>query len=195
MAEKKRKSTKTKGKDATTKVAAKSAPEKDGGTNKTKSRLVKPQEPRTPAVTDDALAKLRKAAENAAKALTAAKEKAQSLEAEAKTLVREAKDRYRNEVAVYREACRAAKVPCEFSGTRRADVSERVTFEVELVDDGVHVAIKGRPETEETIPLDTVKASVNKAAYGYTDRHLGPREKVGNKGGSLGNRLRGVLKM
>jgi len=38
-----------------------------------------------------------------------------------------------------------------------------------------------------------VKASINKAAYAYTDKHLGPKEEIGNKGGSLSNRLRAVL--
>jgi len=52
---------------------------------------------------------------------------------------------------------------------------------------------KGRPETEEVIPLAALKESINKAAYGYTDKHVGPKEEVGNKGGSLSNRLRAVL--
>jgi hypothetical protein len=34
---------------------------------------------------------------------------------------------------------------------------------------------------------------VNKAAYTYTATHVGPREKVGNKGGTLANRLRAVM--
>jgi hypothetical protein len=41
--------------------------------------------------------------------------------------------------------------------------------------------------------LAALKASVNKAAYAYTDKHVGPRERVGNKGGTLGNRLRAVM--
>ncbi len=36
-----------------------------------------------------------------------------------------------------------------------------------------------------------LKASINKAAY--TDKHLGPREEIGNRGGSLSNRLRALL--
>jgi len=31
------------------------------------------------------------------------------------------------------------------------------------------------------------------AAYAYTDKHLGPREEIGNKGGGLSNRLRAAL--
>jgi len=38
-----------------------------------------------------------------------------------------------------------------------------------------------------------LKKSISKAAYAYTDKHLGPKEKIGNKGGSLSNRLRAVL--
>jgi hypothetical protein len=30
-------------------------------------------------------------------------------------------------------------------------------------------------------------------SYVYTDKHVGPRERVGNKGGTLGNRLRVVM--
>ena len=39
------------------------------------------------------------------------------------------------------------------------------------------------------------KAQLNAAAfyYDYTDKHLGPREMIGNKGGSLSNRLRAAL--
>jgi hypothetical protein len=43
------------------------------------------------------------------------------------------------------------------------------------------------------IPLDTLKESINKAAYAYTDKHLGPKEEIGNKGGSLSNRLRAAM--
>ncbi|MBI3723985.1 hypothetical protein HY251_08545 [bacterium] len=43
------------------------------------------------------------------------------------------------------------------------------------------------------MPIETVRASINKAAYAYTDKHLGPREAIGNKGGSLSNRLRALV--
>jgi len=42
--------------------------------------------------------------------------------------------------------------------------------------------IKGKPETEEVIPFEVLKKSVNKAAWAYTDKHLGPKEVSGNKG-------------
>ena len=38
-----------------------------------------------------------------------------------------------------------------------------------------------------------VEGSVNNVAYAYTDKHVGPRERVGNKGGTLSNRLRAVM--
>ncbi len=76
---------------------------------------------------------------------------------------------------------------------RGVNVSERVSFLVEKTDGGVRVAIKGRPDTEEVIPLLVLQESLNRAAYAYTEKHLGPRETVGNKGGSLSNRLRSVL--
>jgi hypothetical protein len=53
--------------------------------------------------------------------------------------------------------------------------------------------VKGQPKTEEVIPLAALQESINKAAYAYTDKHVGPKEEVGNKGGSLSNRLRAVL--
>ncbi len=43
------------------------------------------------------------------------------------------------------------------------------------------------------MPLSVFKESINKANYAYTDKHVSPKEEVGNKGGSLSNRLRAVL--
>jgi hypothetical protein len=40
------------------------------------------------------------------------------------------------------------------------------------------------------ISLATIEESINKAAYGYTDKHVGPKEEVGNKGGSLCGKAR-----
>ncbi len=82
---------------------------------------------------------------------------------------------------------------CEFEGSRSGSVTQKVSFLVEKTDEGVRVCVRGRPETEEVIPFATLKASVNRAAYSYTAAHLGPREKIGNKGGSLSNRLRAVM--
>ena len=56
------------------------------------------------------------------------------------------------------------------------------------------MTVEGRPETKEVIPTKVLKDSVTKAAYAYTDKHIGPKERVGNKGGSLSNRLRAALK-
>lgn len=76
----------------------------------------------------------------------------------------------------------------------QTNVADRVAFLVERTAEGVRIAVKGRPETEEVIPLSKLEESVNKAAYGYVERHVGPRETVGNKGGSLSNRLRKVMR-
>jgi len=105
----------------------------------------------------------------------------------------EAKDGFRIALAPYREAWHKAIVPCEYEGGRSANVSEKVSFLVEKTDKGVRVMVKGQPKTEEVIPLTALKESINKAAYGDTDKHVGPKEEVGNKGGSLSNRLRAVL--
>jgi len=78
-------------------------------------------------------------------------------------------------------------------GARGADVSARVSFLVEKVATGVRVAVRGRPDTEEVIPFENLKETLNQTAYAYTDKHLGPRETIGNKGGSLSNRLRAAM--
>lgn len=48
-------------------------------------------------------------------------------------------------------------------------------FVVEKTDKGARVMVKGKPKTEEVIPLAVLKESINKAAYGYTEKHLGPK--------------------
>jgi hypothetical protein len=53
--------------------------------------------------------------------------------------------------------------------------------------------VKGRPRTEEVIPLAALKEAPAQAAYGYTERHLGPRAEIGNKGASPYNRIRAVM--
>ena len=57
---------------------------------------------------------------------------------------------------------------------------------------GLRVMVKDRPETEEVIPKAKLKVSIGKAALHYTEKHLGPRSEIGNKQGSLANRLRAV---
>ncbi len=137
---------------------------------------------------------LRGAVTKAESAVARAKTEAEALEAQARTIIATAKDGYRAALAPYRDACKKAGVPCEFSGGRATNVAERVTFLVEKSGKSVKVAIKGRPDTEEVLNPDLIKVSINKAALDYTDRHLGPREVVGNKAGSLANRLRASLK-
>ena len=73
-------------------------------------------------------------------------------------------------------------------------MSEWISFLVEKVDKGVRVTVTGRPETEEVISTAKLKVSIGKAAYQHTEKHLGPSEVIGNKAGSLSNRLRAALK-
>ncbi len=119
---------------------------------------------------------------------------AAALDEKARTLLAEAKNAYLEALAPYRDACRRARTPCEFQGGRGVNVAERVAFVVERTDEGVRVVIKGQPETEEVIPLAELEKSINRVAYSFVERHVGPRETVGNKGGSLSNRLRKVMK-
>ena len=72
-------------------------------------------------------------------------------------------------------------------------LSEKAYFLAEKTEKGILVMVKGKPKTEEVIPTEALKASVNKTAYACTEAHIAPREKVGNKGGSLSNRLGAVL--
>ncbi len=137
---------------------------------------------------------MKKAVEQAQSNLDKAQAEANELQQKAQGLVAEAKNSYREALAPYRDACRKAGVECEFSTGRLANVSERITFLVEKVADGIKVTVKGRPETEEVIPAKEIKESINKAAYAYTEKHLGPKEEIGNKGGTLSNRLRAVWK-
>ena len=101
---------------------------------------------------------------------------------------------YREALVPYRDACRRAGVKCEFAGGRAANVSQRVSYLVEKVAGGLKVTVKGRPDTEEVIPTAKLKVSIGKCAYQYVEKHVGPRDTVGNKGGSLSNRLRAALK-
>ncbi len=126
------------------------------------------------------------------KTIEAARVKLDSAEKEARALAREARKAYRESVARYRAVCRRAGVECEFEGTRRASLTERVSFLLEKTEEGVRVMIKGRPETEQVIPIAELEESLTRAAYSYTERYLGPREKIGNKGGGLSNRLRAL---
>ena len=150
-------------------------------------------EPKKATISKADLASLKKKADEAKTELTRATNEANSLRMQAKSVESVAKQACSEAVAPYRDACRKAGIDCEYSGQRAANVSEKVSFLVEKVDKGLKVAIKGRPETEETIPTAALKASINKAAYAYTDKHIGPKDEVGNKGGSLSNRLRAAL--
>ena len=157
-----------------------------------------PKAPKTekvvePKVSQAELDALRKPVEAAKGGLEKAQAEAKALAEKARAVVAEAKDAYRAALAPYREACQKAGIECEYEGGRSANVSEKVSFLVEKTDKGVRVMVKGRPKTEEVIPLAALKESINKAAYAYTEKHVGPKDRVGNKGGSLSNRLRAAL--
>ena len=136
---------------------------------------------------------LRKTAEEAKASLAAAENEANALRLQARGIEAAAKKAYAEAVAPYRDACRSAGLDCEFAGARSENVTPAVRFLVEKVKDGVKVAIKGQPKTEEVIPMKALSESVSRAAYAYTDKHIGPKEKIGNKGGGLGNRIRAAL--
>ncbi len=137
---------------------------------------------------------LRKPVEEAKAALDAAEAEAKEITEKARGMVAAAKATYLTALEPYREGCRKAGKVYEYEGSRRAIVSPKIHFLVEKAANGIRVTVKGQPGTAQVIPLSELKESVNKAAYSYVEKHLGPREKVGNKGGSLANRLRAVLR-
>lgn len=158
----------------------------------------KPEESRSEATTSPTipvvdLEALRKPAQEAKAALDVALGEARQLTERAEAIRSQAKAAFATALAPYREACKKAGVTSEFEGGRRSAVSERVSFVVEERGSSVVIAVKGRPETEEVFSLSELNASISKVAYGYTDKHVGPREVVGNKGGTLSNKLRAVL--
>ncbi len=171
---------------------------KDAGQEPQENGEAKAKAPkRTPKKKPSAAADLtsfRKQVEEAKGAVKVAEREAEAAIRVARGSVQKAKDAFRKAVAPYRLACRKAGEKCEFSTSRTSNVSAQVSFEVEKIKKGVRVMVKGQPKTEEVITFATLKQSVNKAAYAYTDKHVGPKDQVGNKGGSLSNRLRAVLK-
>jgi protein tyrosine phosphatase (PTP) superfamily phosphohydrolase (DUF442 family) len=110
---------------------------------------------------------LRKPVLEADAGLTKAEAEAKALVNKGLALLAQAKSGYREALGLYREACRKAGVDCEFEGGRSTNVSPKVSFIVEKADKGIRVMVKGKPESEELIPLAALKASVNKAGYAY----------------------------
>jgi hypothetical protein len=139
------------------------------------------------------LVPLRKQAEAGKAALEKAGKEADALRAKAKDVESNAKAAYVKAVAPYRDACRKAGVECAFSGGRATNVTPAVRFIVEKVKEGVKVMLTGKPETEHVIPFAALQESIGKAALAYTEKFIGPKEAIGNKQGSLGNRIRAVL--
>jgi hypothetical protein len=131
--------------------------------------------------------------EKAKSDLRAAQGEAKAQADRARAVVRKAKDAYRAALAPYRQACLKAGVECEYEGGRSLNVSEKLAFLVEKTGAGVRVMVKGRPKTEEVIPLPALKESINGTASAYTEKHVGSIEEIGSKGESLSNRLLAVL--
>jgi hypothetical protein len=172
------------GKAKATKSASSAKPKEKAQANGKEKPKEKPKTDLTP---------LKKKAEQGKAALEKAGKEADALRAKAKDIESKAKATYAEAVAPYRDACRKAGVECEFAGGRATNVTASVRFLIEKVKGGVKVAIKGRPESEELLTDKALKESLNRAAYGYTDKHIGPKEKIGNKGGGLAVRLRAIL--
>jgi hypothetical protein len=139
------------------------------------------------------LAPLRKKVEEAKAALEKAEIETDALRVKAKDIESKAKAVYVKAVAPYRDACLRAGVKCEFVGGRAGNVTPAVRFLVEKIKNGVKVMLKGKPETEQVILFATLKESIGKAAVAYVEKFIGNSATVGNKQGSLGNRLRAVL--
>jgi hypothetical protein len=139
------------------------------------------------------LAPLRKKAQEAKAVFEKVGKEADILRAKAKEIESKAKAAYAEAVTPYRDACRKAGVECEFAGGRATNVTATVGFLIEKVKGGIKVTIKGKPETGEVLTDKALGESVNRAAFGYTDKHIGPKEKIGNKGGGLAVRLRAIL--
>ncbi|RJP22698.1 MAG: hypothetical protein C4529_05130 [Deltaproteobacteria bacterium] len=60
---------------------------------------------------------------------------------------------------------------------------------MQVTDKGVRVMVMGRPKAAVVIPLATLKEYINNAACSYKEHHIGPKEEIDNRCGSLLNRL------
>jgi len=137
---------------------------------------------------------LRKPLAEAKAAFDVARGEAAEIEKKAQSAIKQAKDAYLKLLVRYRVGCRRAGTKCEFEGARGESVTKQVRFDIERTDRGIKVGIRGVPKSVEVMPFAAFKASsVSKLAYAYTDKHIGPRERVGNKGGGLSNRLRALV--
>ena len=139
------------------------------------------------------LAPLKANVVEAKKNLTRAENEGNALRAQAKGTEGVAKKAYAAALAPYRDACRKAGVECEFAGGRAANKTPAVRFLVEKVPNGIKVAIKDKPKSEEVISTATLKKSVGRAAFDYCERRIGPASSVGMKHAGLGNRFRAIL--
>lgn len=135
---------------------------------------------------DRAIAREKHAAEKTAE---------RAAKAEAKAFVREKLVAARVEAKAAKDAARAEAGPRH----RAPRVSEVVKFEVSLIPsvDGeisgwIIIAISDRPETREVCSF--LNTNATKIAEEYVERYVGPKEVVGNKAGTLGNKIRALFK-
>ena len=172
------------GKAKAAKSASPAAPKEKAQANGKEKPKEKPKTDLTP---------LKKKAEEGKATFEKARTEANALRTQARDVEAAAKKAYAEALAPYRDACRKAGVECEFAGGRALNVTAAVRFLVERTKGGVKVAIKDRPETEEVIPDRALKESVSREAYAYTEKHIGPKSEIGNKGGGLANRIRAAF--
>jgi hypothetical protein len=177
-----------KGSPGKAKAAKSASPAKPKGKAQANGKEKPPEKQKTD------LTPLKKKAKEGKATFEKARTEADALRAKAKDVEAAAKRAYAEAVAPYRDACRKAGVECEFAGGRASNVTPAVRFLMEKVKGGIKIAIKGRPETEELLTDKALAESVNRAAYAYTDKWLGPKEAIGNKGGGISVRLRAILK-
>jgi hypothetical protein len=164
----------------------------DGGPKRPAKKAPKVKALEKAKLDDSAREILQATAESAQNVLKDAEAKADAMRHEADTLVRNARGAFMAALAPYKAACKKAGVTCEFKA-KRSPVAERVHFLVEKVDGGVKITIDGRSETAETVETKVLNKSIMKAASGYCEKHLGPKEEVGAKYAGLYNRIRKVL--
>ncbi len=172
-------------------VKAKDAKSASPAAPKEKAQANGKEKPKEKPKTD--LTPLKKKAEEGKATFEKARTEANALRTQATDVEAAAKKAYAEAVAPYREACRKAGIESEFAGGRANNVTPAARFLVERTKGGVKVAIKDRPETEEVIPDRALKESVSREAYAYTEKHIGPKSEIGNKGGGLANRLRAAF--
>lgn len=139
------------------------------------------------------LAALQGPAEQAKSEFDKSKAEVEALRKKASDLEAEARGALRKAVAPYRAACVKAGRECEFGRRKAPAIAPRVRYVLERVKGGIKIAIKGRPESEETIPEKELRESVGKAAQRYMEKWVGDKAAIGNKAAGVSTRFRTML--